>query len=93
MQTARMHIVYVLHSAKDHQLYMGYTANLKRRLLAHTNGEVRSTKPRRPLTLIFYEAFRSKGDALRRERYFKTNEGKKMLRRIIRHTLREITDE
>jgi putative endonuclease len=39
-----------------------------------------STKNRRPLELIFYEAFPNKFDALKRERYFKTTKGKTTLK-------------
>lgn len=79
--------VYVLRSGKDENFYIGFTHNLKRRLDAHTFGEVASTKMRRPLQLIFCETYCHKHDALRRERYFKTNEGKKTLRRMLRETL------
>jgi putative endonuclease len=43
-------------------------------------GEVFSTCPRRPLKLIFYEAYLNQNDALRRERHLKTEKGKKTLR-------------
>lgn len=82
-----MHSVYILHSAKDSNLYIGYTTNIAQRFQAHNTGSVLSTKARRPLKIIFIETFTHKFDALRRERYFKTNEGKKMLKRILRETL------
>ena len=44
--------VYVLHSLKDQNKYTGYTKNLPLRFKAHENGEVTSTKHRRPLKLI-----------------------------------------
>ncbi|MAG44459.1 hypothetical protein CL633_01050 [bacterium] len=47
-------------------------------------GEVVSTKPRRPLKLIFYEAYLNRKDALRREKYFKTTKGKVSLRLMLR---------
>ena len=37
--------------------------------------------------LVFYEAFISKEDALRREEYFKTTKGKKSLRLIVRNSV------
>jgi putative endonuclease len=72
----------------DGELYIGYTGNLKNRLHQHQNGEVTSTKPRRPLELIFYEAHRSLVDAKRRERYFKTTKGKSSLRLMLRDSLK-----
>lgn len=82
-----MHHVYILQSEKDGNLYAGFTSNLRQRMQAHNSGCVASTRLRRPLKIIFIETFAHKHDALRRERYFKTNEGKKMLKRILRETL------
>lgn len=62
-----MFYVYVLKSKKDKKLYIGYTSDLKRRLKEHDNGLSMSTKNRRPLELIYYEAYLSQKDALIRE--------------------------
>jgi putative endonuclease len=75
-----MFYTYVLQSLKDKKFYVGYTSNLRRRFEMHMAGEVFSTCPRRPLKLIFYEAYLNQNDALRRERYLKTEKGKKTLR-------------
>jgi putative endonuclease len=83
-----MHYVYVLKSLKDLKLYIGKTANLKRRFNEHQKGKVKSTKNRRPLSLIFYEAFAIKGDAAKRERYFKTSKGKVSLGLMLREILK-----
>ncbi|MEX2514762.1 MAG: GIY-YIG nuclease family protein [Candidatus Paceibacterota bacterium] len=66
-----VHYVYVLKSQKDKKLYIGVTEDLKRRFAEHQNGENRSTKHRRPFTLVYYEAFRAKVDAHERERKLK----------------------
>jgi putative endonuclease len=47
--------VYILKSQKDGKYYTGYTKNLKLRFEQHANGEVSSTKNRRPLELIYFE--------------------------------------
>lgn len=83
-----MYYTYILRSRKDKKLYIGYSANLKKRLTYHLSGNVKSTRERRPLELIFYEAFLSKEDAKRREEYFKTNQGKKALKLILRESLK-----
>jgi putative endonuclease len=85
-----MYYVYILLSLKDGQFYTGYSTNLKQRLEYHQKGWVKSTKSRRPLTLIFYEAYISKEDALRREKYLKTNSGKKTLKLMLRNTINHI---
>ena len=81
-----MYYVYVLQSLKDKKLYIGYTADLKRRMIEHKTGGSISTKKRLPLLLIFYEAFSNERDARRREKYFKTTQGKKGLKLVLRES-------
>ena len=82
-----MYYVYVLHSLKDRNLYIGSTGNIERRKQDHDYGEVASTATRRPLKMIYYEAHLSKKDALRREKYFKTTKGKSTIKQMLRETL------
>ncbi|MBU1472632.1 GIY-YIG nuclease family protein [Patescibacteria group bacterium] len=71
-----MYYVYILFSAKDKQLYTGYSDNLRSRFKAHTEGYVKTTKHRRPLKLIYYEAYNLESDARRREKYLKGGNGR-----------------
>ena len=82
-----MYYTYVLLSKRDQKLYIGYTQDLKQRIAMHEAGSVESTKNRRPLHLVFYEAFISEEDAMRRERYFKSTKGKASLKQVIRGSL------
>lgn len=75
-----MHYVYVLQSMKDGDLYTGYTKDLKQRFEQHQRGLAASTKDRRPLELIYYEACLDQDDATKREKYLKTYKGKMFLR-------------
>lgn len=70
---------YILLSEKDGKKYTGYTSNLPLRFEAHQKGKVLSTKHRRPLKLIYFEACLSQEDALKREKYLKTHYGKMFL--------------
>jgi len=88
-----MYYVYVLLSEVDHQFYIGLTNEIDRRLTQHRLGEAPSTKPRRPLRLLYYEAHQSRADALRRERYFKTAKGKTTLRQVLRNSLSGVRPE
>ena len=81
---------YVLLSLKDKNFYIGYTTDLKQRLTAHFHGYSKNTSFRRPFTLIFCEYFLSNKDAMRREKYFKTNLGKKTLKLMLRESLLEL---
>jgi len=82
------HYVYVLRSLRDDGLYTGYSSDLKKRFREHQEGIVTSTKSRGPFELIFYEAYRNKYDAIRREKYLKTSKGKNTLRHMLREFLK-----
>jgi len=66
-----MHYFYVLRSKKDNNLYFGYSSDLKKRFMEHNKGHVVSTADRRPLELVYYEAYKSENDARDRERQIK----------------------
>ena len=76
----KMFYVYVLFSKKDNKLYTGFTKNLKLRFEQHCEGLCKSTKNRRPLILIYYEACLNQQDATKRENYLKTTYGKKFIK-------------
>jgi len=80
-----MYYCYILLSKKDGNLYTGFTPNLKRRLAQHNSGKVQSTKPRRPLALIYYEACLIEQDARAREKYLKSGIGKRFIRNRLKH--------
>lgn len=82
-----MYYTYVLKSDLDNNFYSGFTKNLKLRFDQHRKGQVESTKDRRPLHLIYYEACLNQEDALRRERYFKTYNGKRFLHKRLKSYL------
>jgi len=60
--------VYVLESQKNGSLYIGYTNNLRKRIVEHNRKMSFSTKLFTPWQIIHYEAYRNKEDAKRRER-------------------------
>ncbi|MBW8049636.1 MAG: GIY-YIG nuclease family protein [Cytophagales bacterium] len=66
-----MYYVYLLKSKKKDFIYIGSTPDVKRRLLEHDEGKVKSTKYYTPLQLVYYEAFLDKNDALDREHKLK----------------------
>jgi len=66
-----MYYVYIFKSAKDRKLYIGSTDYLRARLKKHNDGKVPSTKPRRPFTLRYYEAYSAEADARKREKNLK----------------------
>ena len=82
-----MYYVYVLKSRKDGRFYVGYTADLRKRITEHNDGKVRSTCHRIPFDLLYYEASGNQTDALHREKYLKTTYGKRYLKNRLKHEL------
>ncbi len=75
-----MFYTYVLKSKKDNKLYVGLSRDLRKRLARHNDGLVPSTKHRRPLELVYYEACLNEERSVKRELYFKTGFGRRFLK-------------
>ncbi|OGV96455.1 hypothetical protein A2W24_00620 [Microgenomates group bacterium RBG_16_45_19] len=75
----KFYYVYLLYNPKKNFIYIGYSENLKQRVQEHDKGKVKSTKFYTPLKLIFYEAYPTRSDAQRREKYLKSNKGRTTL--------------
>ena len=86
----KMFYVYILISEKDGRLYVGYTNDLRKRFKKHNRGFVKATKNRRPLELIYYEAYQERGDAKRRELYLKGGNGREVLKIQLADTFKKI---
>lgn len=82
-----MFYVCILEFMKDGGWYIGYSDSLKSRLLEHQNGEVISTRYRGIFWLIHYEAYRNKLDALGRERFLKSGNGRELIKKQLRNYL------
>jgi len=67
-----MFYVYVLQSKKDIKYYIGFTTDLKKRFKEHILGRVKATFYRRPLELIYYECYKNKKIAQKREGQLKS---------------------
>ncbi len=83
-----MFYVYILSSQRTERLYKGLTADLKKRVTEHNSGNVVSTKGYRPWELVYYEAFCTKKDAEREEKFLKTGKGRERLKYLLEYTLR-----
>lgn len=82
-----MHYTYVLKSLKDGKFYTGFTTDVKKRLEEHNAGQTSSTRHRRPLELMYYEACTAQADALARERFLKSGMGKRYLNNRMKRAL------
>ncbi len=78
-----MFFVYVLRSQTSGRLYTGHTSDITQRFGQHNAGITKSTKSRGPWRLVHQEEFRTRVDAIRRERFLKSGQGREELRRIL----------
>ena len=58
----------------------------------HAEGRSKSTACRRPFIRVLCEYYYAKSDAVRRERYFKTQAGKRVLRLMLRESLNSVVN-
>ena len=62
-----MNYTYIL-KCKDGSLYTGWTNDLEQRVAAHNTGKgAKYTKARRPVELVYFEEFKTKEQAMKRE--------------------------
>ena len=78
-----MYYVYIIKNFKDGRLYKGMTNDLKRRVKEHNNRKQKSTKNYVPWKLLYYEEFRNREEARKRELFFKSGEGRELLKKIL----------
>ncbi|HEY4528554.1 MAG TPA: GIY-YIG nuclease family protein [Candidatus Paceibacterota bacterium] len=75
-----MYYTYVLLSLKNKRKYIGSTDDLRQRVREHNSGiGGKYTKDNKPFKLIYYEAYVSKKDAQRAEKFYKTGYGREIL--------------
>jgi putative endonuclease len=82
-EEANMYEVYVLKSYKDGIRYIGSGNNAEERLRRHNKGDYRFSKGHRPWHLIYKENFTTRSEAMRREKFLKSVQGRKFLDNVI----------
>lgn len=70
-----MFFAYILKSLKDGKYYYGSTENIINRVIYHNKRKVKSTKSRTPLILHYSEEYKTRREAVVRERFFKSIDG------------------
>jgi putative endonuclease len=78
-----MFYVYVLQSESTKHLYTGFTADLEQRMGQHNSGVTKSTKNRGPWKLVYTEKCDSRAQAMRREKFLKSGQGREQLAALI----------
>lgn len=77
-----MYTVYAISSLKTNYVYIGHTNNLKRRLAEHNSGNTPSNKSYRPFRLVMSEEFRSRSEAIEKEKELKKSHNRDRLRSL-----------
>ena len=67
-----MYYVYILFSRSTDRFYTGQTEDVGKRFIRHNTGGVRSTKSGRPWMLVYAEKYKTRAEAVRREREIKS---------------------
>ncbi len=78
-----MFIVYILRSIKNSKLYIGYTSDLENRLSYHNSDYSRSTKSGKPWEIVYKEVYKTKKEAIMRERFLKNQKNRNFYNRLI----------
>ena len=77
------YVVYILYSAKSNRNYTGYTTDLITRFASHNAFGKDSTRLYRPWIVVHVEFFETKGEALKKEKYYKSGRGSQKKNLII----------
>lgn len=78
-----MFSAYVIKSIAHNYYYKGHCENLEDRLKQHNSGMTASIRPYMPFKLVYHEDFKTRNEAIVRERYFKTSAGRRYLKKRI----------
>tara|TARA_R110002050_G_scaffold290260_1_gene443732 strand:- start:64211 stop:64453 length:243 start_codon:yes stop_codon:yes gene_type:complete len=77
-----MFTVYVLHSKEFDKIYIGFTSDMRKRLLSHNELATKGwTKKFRPWILVHTEKFENKPEAMKREKQLKSFRGREFIRK------------
>ena len=75
--------IYIIKSGVDGSYYVGITKDINRRLDNHNRGEVKSTKQKRPFTIIYKEEFEDYFFARKREKQIKSWKGGNAFKKLL----------
>ena len=78
-----MFYVYVLQSETTQHYYTGFAADLVQRVGQHNAGLTKSTKNRGPWKLVYQEEYETRAEAMRREKFLKSGQGREQLKELL----------
>ncbi len=79
-----MYFVYVLRNLRTNGQYIGHTANLERRVMQHNSSNYKperyTNKISGPWELVYKEEYPSRVEAMKREKFLKSGQGRAYLK-------------
>ena len=79
-------VVYILYSSKYNIHYTGYTSNIIRRFYSHNKYATKGFSIKyRPWKVIHVEFYKTKKEALNREKFLKSGQGRDYVKSIIKY--------
>ena len=81
--TSERFYVYILQSLKDFSFYVGQCDDLDYRMSKHFDGMSKYTSSKRPLRLVYFEVFKTRTEALKREKEIKKMKSKKYIESLL----------
>ena len=82
---SELYYVYVLKSLKNLKRYVGYTGKtIYKRLKEHNTGCNSWTRKNKPFTFLYSEKYFNKSDAIKREKFLKSGQGRKFLDELLK---------
>jgi len=74
-----MYKTYVLKSLTHNTRYVGCCENLNKRINEHNKGKCKYTNGRKPWELVYFEEYETRSEAMNREKFLKSGQGRKWL--------------
>ena len=79
-----MFTVYVLYSPEFKKIYIGFTSDIEARLIAHNHAANKGwTSKFKPWELLYTENFKTKAEAMNREKQLKSAKGREFIHKTI----------
>ncbi|MDO8471174.1 MAG: GIY-YIG nuclease family protein [bacterium] len=75
-----MYFIYIIKSLNRNYFYVGISNNVGRRFIEHNSGKNRTTRAYKPFKLLRSEKFPDRMSARKREKWFKSGEGKEFIK-------------
>ncbi|MDA0195475.1 MAG: GIY-YIG nuclease family protein [Bacteroidetes bacterium] len=88
-----MFYLYIIKSRLKNRYYTGQTKDLKNRIKEHNAGKTKSIKAYIPFDLIYFETFKTREEAVSRERYFKSGSWREYIRKYLSNWIEYLTSD